>query len=142
MLEGFARAVVGALIFGLVGPLVGYYTVLILLHAFDSGLRSIDMFHPVNGLGLVFAYWLGGIPAMAVGIVAGLLRTWLRGWRDYFAIGAVGGLLLFGLATVWSGGANWSQVGTLLMPALTGGTVSAWLLCLVQKLPADDLWRE
>ena len=139
MLEGFARAVVGALIFGLIGPPVGYYTALIILHAFDSRAGSIDVLHPVNGLGLVFAYWIFGIPAMAVGVVAGLLRPWVRGWLDYCAIGTIGGVLLFGRAAAGVGGANWNQVA-VLTSALTGGTVSAWVLCIVQKRPENDLW--
>lgn len=139
MLEGFARAVRGALVFGLVGPPVGYVTFLIILHLFGDDARLADMLHPLIAMGIVLAYWIGGIPAMATGVLAGLLRPWLGGWRDYFSIGVIGGLLAFGLALASGGSPNLSNVGTLLIPGVVGGAVSARLLCTGRTYTAREL---
>jgi hypothetical protein len=75
-----------------------------------------------------FAYLFGAVPAIATGLIAGLLHPWLFEWRGYLLIGALGGVLACASAVMFSL-VNASPLDLLVMflPGFVAGSICARL---------------
>lgn len=130
--ETLKSMLVGALLFGVLGPLVGH----LIVFGFTAVARlDSHLLDPTAHLFLaMFAYLLGGVPALATGALAGALRPWLGGWRGVVAMGVLA------FAVTWLLWAGWtlrspapgmnilSRLQSLLAPAAVLG-VPAGLVC-------------
>lgn len=130
--ETLKAMLMGALLFGVVGPLVGH----LIVFAFTAvGRLDRQLLDPTAHLFLaVFAYLLGGVPALATGALAGALRPWLGGWRGVVAMGVLAFAVTWLLWAGWTlrspafGMSTLSRLQSLLAPAAVLG-VPAGLVC-------------
>ena len=130
--EAVKAMVVAALLFGLLGPLVGHLIVFGFTAVARTGRHLLD---PTAHLFLaMFAYLLGGVPALATGALAGALRPWLGGWRGVLLMGVLAFAVTWLLWAGWTlrspapGISTLSRLQSLLAPAAVLG-VPAGLLC-------------
>ena len=81
----FIDALKGIALFGLLGPVIGLLTVVLLAMASTSdwSFNSLALLIPA-------AYFIGGVPAVVCGLLAGLIRARLHGVTGCLAAG-VGG---------------------------------------------------
>lgn len=90
--DAFKDMALVGLLFGAIGPLVGYAALFTTL--MFQGMHASDLLNWKGHLiFLFFAYVLGAIPAVATGAFAGAVRPWLAGWRGVLAIGVIGFLM-------------------------------------------------
>lgn len=133
-IDAFKDMLIGALLFGAIGPLVAVAAMVVVTSLAD-GLRLPNL----HGLPLfaLFAYLIGGIPALATGALCGALHPWLRGWRGVLAAGAAGALMTFLVFAAQTGIDKasllrpFSQLSQVLwialMLGLPAGAVCGWI---------------
>lgn len=94
----------GMALFGLLGPPLGalFFTPVAFmweLDISDSYLLAFFMVYETLTYTMLFSYIVAGIPALATGLVAGLVRRRIRHFGHCLLIGVAGGLISMGLIT-------------------------------------------
>lgn len=122
-------AFIGGVVFVLIGPLLGYLQLFVML--LIAG-EIENPFHLAGHSGfLIFAYLLGSIPALLTGLLAGMLKPWLRGWKGALSMAGAGiamTWLAWAIPVLHAPGARWGQALLNLAIVAPLGGLSA-LLC-------------
>lgn len=116
----FMDFVSNVVLFGIVGPLIGYLSIALLspllgllMPRFGLSKEPLILFSdPV--LFIFLAYLFLGIPALLTGVVSGALKPWLKSWRHHAGIG----LVAMAIAILW-GGANLNRHGLSFMASIS-----------------------
>lgn len=139
-MQTLKRALLGALLFGLLGPPIGGLLV-------GLGLWAVSGFDPYALLGLIvfvlMAYFFGGPSALLTGVAAGLLRPYLQRKVGVPVLTLLGtGLtVLYQLCIFSRGQLSWDDWGGALMfsvPAIPVTAGLAWYFLRPSNPPTES----
>ncbi|HXE40139.1 MAG TPA: hypothetical protein VN639_16865 [Azonexus sp.] len=116
----FKDFVSNVVLFGVVGPLIGYASIALLspllgfLMPSSSFSKEPLILFSDPFLFIFIAYLFLGIPALLTGVVSGALKPWLKSCRHHAGIG----LVAMAIAILW-GGANLNRHGLSFMASIS-----------------------